>query len=150
MTPARSGQAQVLTASDLYRLEALYSEGTSPSLTFLAELLRRPHGYAWFIAEEGVALAVVWFSLALDEVEVIDIRVAHTHRRQGLGERLLRESLAALSARSVFLEVRRTNSPAVAMYEKIGFLKVGVRHNYYQVLSGREDAVIMRLELGVE
>ena len=90
------------------------------------------------------------FSLALDEVEVIDIRVAHTHRRQGLGERLLRESLAALSARSVFLEVRRTNSPAVAMYEKIGFLKVGVRHNYYQVLSGREDAVIMRLELGVE
>jgi ribosomal protein S18 acetylase RimI-like enzyme len=36
------------------------------------------------------------------------------------------------------------------MYEKIGFLKVGVRHNYYQVLSGREDAVIMRLELGVE
>ena len=150
MTPARSGQAQVLTASDLYRLEALYSEGTGPSLTFLAKLLRRPHGYAWFIAEEGVALAVVWFSLALDEVEVIDIRVAHTHRRQGLGERLLRESLAALSARSVFLEVRRTNSPAVAMYEKIGFLKVGVRHNYYQVLSGREDAVIMRLELGVE
>jgi ribosomal-protein-alanine N-acetyltransferase len=88
--------------------------------------------------------------LALDEVEVIDIRVAHTHRRQGLGERLLQESLAALSARSVFLEVRRTNSPAVAMYEKIGFLKVGSRHNYYQVLSGREDAVIMRLELGVE
>jgi ribosomal protein S18 acetylase RimI-like enzyme len=36
------------------------------------------------------------------------------------------------------------------MYEKIGFLQVGVRHNYYQLPSGREDALIMRLELGVE
>ena len=150
MTPANSTQAQVLTASDLYRLEALYSEGEGPSLTFLAELLRRPHGCAWFITEEGAALAVAWFSVVLDEVEIIDIRVAHSHRRQGLGERLLRESLAALSARSVFLDVRRTNSPAVAMYEKMGFLRVGVRHNYYQGLSGREDAVVMRLELGVE
>ena len=150
MTPANSTQAQVLTASDLYRLEALYSEGEGPSLTFLAELLRRPHGCAWFITEEGAALAVAWFSVVLDEVEIIDIRVAHSHRRQGLGERLLRESLAALSARSVFLDVRRTNSPAVAMYEKMGFLQVGVRHNYYQLPSGREDAVVMRLELGVE
>ena len=150
MTPASSTQAQVLTASDLYRLEALYSEGEGPPLTFLAELLRRPHGCAWFITEEGAALAVAWFSVVLDEVEIIDIRVAHSHRRQGLGERLLRESLAALSARSVFLDVRRTNSPAVAMYEKMGFLRVGVRHNYYQGLSGREDAVVMRLELGVE
>lgn len=150
MTPPSSAQVRVLTASDLYRLQALYSEGEGPSLAFLAGLLQRPHGYAWFIAEEGAALAVAWFSLALDEVEIIDIRVAHTHRRQGFGERLLRESLAALSARSVFLDVRRTNSAAVAMYEKMGFLRVGVRHNYYQVLSGREDAVVMRLELGVE
>ena len=150
MTPASSAQAQVLTASDLYRLEALYQDGEGPSLTFLAGLLQRPHGHAWFICEKGAALAVVWFSLALDEAEVIDIRVADTHRRQGLGERLLRESLTALSARSVFLDVRRTNSPAVAMYEKMGFLQVGVRHHYYQLPSGREDALIMRLELGVE
>ena len=150
MTPASSAQAQVLTASDLYRLEALYREGEGPSLAFLSELLERPHGCAWFIFEKGAALAVAWFTLALDEAEVIDIRVADTHRRQGLGERLLRESLTALSARSVFLDVRRTNSPAVAMYEKMGFLQVGVRHNYYQLPSGREDALIMRLELGVE
>ena len=150
MTPASSAQAQVLTASDLYRLEALYREGGDPSLAFLSALLQRPHGHAWFIAEEGAALAVAWFTLVLDEAEVIDIRVADTHRRQGLGERLLRESLAALSVRSVFLDVRRTNSPAVTMYEKMGFLQVGVRHNYYQVSSGREDALIMRLELGVE
>ena len=136
--------------SDLYRLEALYREGGDPSLAFLSALLQRPHGHAWFIAEEGAALAVAWFTLVLDEAEVIDIRVADTHRRQGLGERLLRESLAALSVRSVFLDVRRTNSPAVTMYEKMGFLQVGVRHNYYQVSSGREDALIMRLELGVE
>ena len=150
MTPASSAQAQVLTASDLYRLEALYREGEGPSLAFLSELLERPHGRAWFIFEKGTALAVAWFTLALDEAEVIDIRVADTHRRQGLGERLLRESLTALSARSVFLDVRRTTSPAVAMYEKMGFLQVGVRHNYYQLPSGREDALIMRLELGVE
>ena len=150
MTPASSAQAQVLTASDLYRLEALYREGEGPSLAFLSDLLERPHGRAWFIFENSAALAVAWFTLALDEAEVIDIRVADTHRRQGLGERLLRESLTALSTRSVFLDVRRTNSPAVAMYEKMGFLQVGVRQNYYQLPSGREDALIMRLELGVE
>ena len=42
-----------------------------------------------------------------------------------------------------FLEVRRSNDPAVALYKKFGFKAVGTRKNYYKTPTGREDALIM-------
>ena len=46
---------------------------------------------------------------------------------------------------SVFLEVRRSNAPAIALYEKLGFTSVGIRKNYYD--SPREDGRAMEKEV---
>ena len=50
--------------------------------------------------------------------------------------------------RDAFLEVRRSNRGAMALYQQLGFECVGTRRGYYQAQDGREDALVYRLELG--
>jgi len=47
----------------------------------------------------------------------------------------------------LFLEVRPSNPPAIHLYEKLGFQRVGVRKGYYQSTEGREDAWVYKLTL---
>ncbi len=69
---------------------------------------------------------------------------------QGVGSKLLENmiELARKKAETIFLEVRPSNTVAVALYEKRGFNEIGVRKGYYPAENGhREDAVMLALEL---
>ena len=85
----------------------------------------------------------------LDEAELLNLMVATAYRRRGLGRALIRAGVAALDgARWLHLEVRAGNAAAQALYDDLGFARVGVRRGYYPAAGGgREDAVLMRLEL---
>lgn len=99
-------------------------------------------------APDGAVLGYISFTAILDEGDVNDIAVRPDCRRRGVASSLLRachqhgqeHGLARL-----FLEVRPSNRNAVTLYEKFGYIKTGLRKNYY--LSPKEDAIIMRLEL---
>ena len=83
----------------------------------------------------------------LDETDMMNIAVLPEARRAGIGERLilsLIEMLKDRGSRSLTLEVRASNTPAISLYEKLGFLQVGRRPNYYR--RPREDALILRKE----
>ncbi|MBB6469637.1 GNAT family N-acetyltransferase [Aminobacter carboxidus] len=88
--------------------------------------------------------------LAAGEAEILTIAVSRSHRRHGLGWRLmdavLRE-LHAQRAEALFLEVDETNAPAIGLYRKFGFHEVGKRPNYYQSAQGATGALVMRLDL---
>ncbi len=95
--------------------------------------------------EDGAVLGYAVLSVVLDEGNLDNIAAAPEHRRQGVADALLgaltgfgRECLALLT-----LEVRASNAPAIALYEKHGFRPVGRRRNYYS--DPREDAVLMTL-----
>ncbi len=95
--------------------------------------------------EGGSLLGYAVVSAVLDEGSLDNIAVAPDVRRQGVGDALMkaltgfaRENLAVLT-----LEVRVSNAPAIALYEKYGFAPVGRRKNYYSV--PREDALLMTL-----
>ena len=47
----------------------------------------------------------------------------------------------------MFLEVRPSNAPAIALYHDEGFNEIGRRPRYYPAIGGREDAIVMALEL---
>ena len=123
-------------------------EGYQPtSLDALTRLLAKSTGRAWAISEEQDVQGVVWFSVVEGEAEIIDIRVGERFRRTGIGESLLTQSFEKLrlsKIRSVFLEVSFSNTAALALYEKLGFIMTGRRENYYKTAAGREDALTMR------
>lgn len=91
-----------------------------------------------------VAFAIV--QIVLDEATLFNFAVDPDWQRQGLGRQLLTHVIAALAEQSVhtlWLEVRASNRPAIALYEQLGFNQVTVRRNYYPAAQGREDAIIM-------
>jgi len=89
------------------------------------------------------------FNQVLDEAELLNIAVKTSFQGEGLGACLLDYCLAEISGSAVnlFLEVRVSNFPAIALYEGRGFRHVGERRAYYHGESGREDALIMRCDL---
>lgn len=95
--------------------------------------------------EDGALLGYAVLSTVLDEGNLDNIAVAPEARRNGIADALLsaltafgREHLARL-----MLEVRASNAPAIALYEKHGFAAVGRRKHYYD--APREDAILMTL-----
>ena len=71
-------------------------------------------------------------------------------RSRGYGESLLDAILAksrSASVREIFLEVRPSNTTALALYRKKGFHKVARRPAYYQATEGREDAAVLAKKL---
>ena len=50
-------------------------------------------------------------------------------------------------AQTMFLEVRPSNLIAYKLYETLGFNEVGIRENYYPAFTGREDALVLAIEL---
>ena len=97
----------------------------------------------YFVAEdEGkiIGYAGVW--CVQDEGQITNIAVLPEYRRCGIASALLEKLISECEdlARLV-LEVRESNSGAVALYEKYGFKRVGIRKNFYH--SPTESAIIM-------
>lgn len=91
----------------------------------------------------------------LDEANLLLMAIDPKYQGQGYGLALLEESLERLGEGCVmvFLEVRSSNTPAISLYQKVGFHQMGIRKNYYPadravIASGKEDAVLMALTRG--
>ncbi|MFC3031933.1 ribosomal protein S18-alanine N-acetyltransferase [Pseudoalteromonas fenneropenaei] len=77
---------------------------------------------------------------------LMDICVHPNWQRQGIAKHLLNaflEHCQAQDAENVFLEVRASNTGAIALYEAAGFIEMGKRKNYYPTAEGHEDAILM-------
>lgn len=83
-----------------------------------------------------------------DELQIMNIAVAPSERNKGYASAMLGELIDQASARkisAVTLEVRRSNDPAIRLYQRHGFHTVGVRPRYYS--DNHEDALVMTREL---
>ena len=103
----------------------------------------------WLVAVEGEkVLGYIGSQTVLGEADMMNLAVKPEYRRRGVGEALvvrLVEELKVQNVYSLTLEVRVSNDPAIALYDKLGFLPVGRRPGYYR--NPREDALILRKEL---
>ena len=97
-------------------------------------------------ADDGAVLGYAGLHVVLDEGYIDNIAVEPDARRHGVASALLDVYCRYGAANLAFLtlEVRASNAPAIALYEKYGFAAVGRRKNYYQ--HPKEDAVIMTRE----
>jgi len=112
-------------------------------------------GYSARVGErEGRIVAYGVLMLGPGEAQLLNLSVVPDARRQGLGSDLLTRFLddaLVLGAAQVFLEVRVSNTAAIALYERAGFVRVARRADYYPPGPGgttREDALVMRRAAG--
>ena len=104
----------------------------------------------WYVALEGDrVVGYIGSQTVCGETDVMNIAVHPDYRRRGIGQILIEElirEITNLGSISLTLEVRASNAPALALYEKMGFAQVGLRKNYYR--NPKEDALILRKEWG--
>lgn len=116
------------------------------------EDLLEGEGIFGFLAREGVApLGLIICRIAADEMEILTVGVPPAARRRGVALSLMNAALeiaGQISAAAAFLEVDVANAPAIALYERLGFGRAGLRRAYYdRGAAGRTDALVMRLDL---
>ena len=117
---------------------------------FVQELGREDDVAYYVAAREGdriVGYAGMW--VMPHEAHLCTIAVAPTHRRRGLGERILLHMIARAVRRGsarIVLEYRVSNLAAHSMYAKYGFCILGVRKGYYRDGLSREDAIVASLD----
>lgn len=104
--------------------------------------LSKPSSTCFVATEDNRVIAYMAFEKILDEGSVIELAVDAAHRRKGLASCLMEQVLGAYDDLStIYLEVRRSNTPAVALYHSLGFTQASIREGYYD--HPREDAIIM-------
>jgi ribosomal-protein-alanine N-acetyltransferase len=101
------------------------------------------------LADELIGYFVLM--MAMDEAHLLNLSIAEKRQGAGFGARLLCHAMRAAhqaGATSLLLEVRPSNTSAIALYQHFGFQQIGVRRGYYPAEKGSEDALVMRHVLG--
>ena len=114
------------------------------------DCLEAPY-FAWQVTHHGEAIGYYVGLLASVEATLMDIGVAKNWRGKGLGRELIKHFLLQCNkqqALDAWLEVRVSNDQAINLYHSIGFETIETRKDYYPLADGKEDAFIMKIELG--
>jgi [ribosomal protein S18]-alanine N-acetyltransferase len=158
VSPKREQTGHVLieaaTNLDLERVLEIEQESFSAPWTrkmFEVELGEDPFGYLFTarITGEGDTESVrgyVCFWVVFEEFRLMNLAVARSVRRQGIGRELVRSALRLgrlEGATRALLEVRASNAAALQLYEQTGFRRTAVREKYYT--NPVEDAVLMEM-----
>ena len=107
-------------------------------------------GHHLMSLREGRAVGFLLSSFVLDEAQLLLIGVSPDWQGVGVGGQLLKELINRSQDQDqklIYLEVRSGNERAIRLYRSLGFIDIGVRRDYYPGLVGREDAIVMSLQL---
>ena len=107
-------------------------------------------GHHLMSLREGRAVGFLLSSFVLDEAQLLLVGVSPDWQGVGVGGQLLKELINRSQDRGqklIYLEVRSGNERAIRLYRSLGFIDIGVRRDYYPGLVGREDAIVMSLQI---
>ena len=111
----------------------------------IAQELTNPLSF-WLVAVEDDKVAgYIGSQTVMGETDMMNVAVHPDFRRRGVAEALILRLVEVLKTRQshcLTLEVRASNTPAIRLYEKLGFSQVGKRPGYYR--KPKEDALILR------
>ena len=111
-------------------------------------------GYlCWLLELNGKIIAYAVMSVAVGEAHLLTIVVSRDEQGKGYGKKMLNEMIQHAvndNASTMYLEVRISNKTAIQLYHQRGFNELGIRDNYYPAENGREDALILALDLSFQ
>jgi len=143
MRPLRLEEVVEVAAIEARAYEFPWSEG------IFRDCLRAGYN-CWVLVREQAIIGYGVLSVAAGEAHVLNVCVAPEVQGEGHGRRLMRRLMDLArwhGAERIFLEVRPSNPRAMQLYHTLGFNEIGRRPNYYPAKNGREDAIVMALEL---
>ncbi len=133
------------------RINRVFLPENYPSYFFMENYRRFPRSF--FVAEDEKGNIVGYVMCRVESHytkrdtlvlgHVLSIAVSKEHRRRGIGEALMlkaEEGLLSYNSDAIYLEVRVSNEPAIRLYEKLGYKKLGIIPFYY---ADGEDAFLM-------
>lgn len=139
-------------AEELYHICLDANEGeTTWKLSSFEGELDNPYNVYLGYESDGRLAGFIGCSLLFDSLAINNFAVSKQHQRQGIGEKLLVSLLEygkEKGAENFILEVRVSNKPAIALYQKHGFVEIDRRKNYYE--QPVEDAYIFQMMSGKE
>lgn len=133
--PAAAALERVLFPGDSPWTEAMFWSELAAEHHYVVAVRGDPDGH--------LILGYAGLAAGPDDADVQTIGVGPSAQGLGIGRRLLRDLLAAAGERTVHLEVRTDNAPAIALYESESFERVGIRRRYYQP-SGADAYTMLR------
>jgi ribosomal-protein-alanine N-acetyltransferase len=113
----------------------------------LNELFSNTSWHFFVATENDTVVGYISFYCILDETEIVNVCVMPELRGKGIGRALTKCAIdfnRETNGSKVMLEVRKSNTPAIKLYESLGFIPVGVSKNHYKLPT--EDAILMNLE----
>lgn len=139
-------QIRKMTESDLDQMAAIAAASfVSPwTRQGFSEALHTENACFLLAVKEDVVLGYCGLYMAADEGEIINVAVKKEFQKQGIADRLMDALIAEGNKNGVgrfFLEVRVSNEAAIHLYEKHGFIKQGIRKDFYKEIH--EDAYVM-------
>ena len=108
------------------------------------EILNKNCKYIIAKTDDGEILGFAGILINVDIVEIMNIVVRKNYRRNGVGQKLLDELInlaKETNLNNLSLEVNSKNVPAIKLYEKNGFIQIGIRKKYYNNI---DDAILMQ------
>ena len=145
---------RAMQVDDLDQVVVLETEAYEFPWTFgiFRDCLRAGYG-CWVLARTGgeiVGYGVL--SVAAGEAHLLNVAVEPSEQKLGHGKRLVKRLIDLARwhrVERIFLEVRPSNPRAITLYHHLGFNEIGRRPNYYPAKRGREDAIVMAIELNL-
>lgn len=133
-------------------LDGLCFDSEVFSEEMIESLLSTPYVFGYIALKGEQPIGYSLFSTAGNQGDLLTIGLIPEMRGSGEGKKFLRQTLLLAKDKGVediFLEVRPSNTAAIALYKAFGGTNVGVRKNYYinETTGEKEDATVMSLDL---
>ena len=137
---------------DVTCIESLQKSCFHPpwSLAIIQRQLSAKRGLNIALYDHKQLLGFIFYQLLFDEAEILQIAIDPSYQQRGLANELLVKSFALLQQQGItriLLDVNATNTPAIKLYQRLGFLLDGRRKNYYPSTTPglKEDALLYSL-----
>ena len=145
-----------ITLDEIERVAQLEFESSKNpwSKKQLSESVSNPDNLGYLLLVQSKMIGYIIAMPSLDSADILNLAVHKDFKRKGYGSSLIDHLLMNFKKRDIktlFLEVRKGNFAAIALYLSLGFEEISIRKNYYaknsNQLSLKEDGIIMRLEI---
>lgn len=121
------------------------------SETMITQTFNNENSFFFIVENQDKVIGYLSFDIITSEVYINNIAVLPNFRGHGAGQLLLSKLIDLCKEKMYYfitLEVRVSNQPAINLYKKLGFIKVGQRKNYYH--NPTEDCLLMTLNFNNE